>query len=551
MRLPLSLLLVVLLPTSLTTACSGTLGEPAEGLIAEPDSDVASTAGESFRSADETCAAVGLAAGPSALRRLTREQYRNAVLDLTGLDVTALVTGFNVDSNAGGFAANVHTYVDEPQVEAYVETALTIASRLSTQNFAPILTCDPTETSCIDTFIELFGRRVHRMPLSTSHRADYRSLFDAAHQSWNVDVALEQLVAALFSAPEFLYIVERDAGTAGPAPVAPFELATRLSLFLWNSVPDEALLNVAATGHLAEQSILAAEAKRMVADSRFARSVESFHAQWLEVDNFFVAHKDATLFPFYDDAHVASSRREILDFAAYVFEEKDASLEALLLDRTAFVDEAMASLYNVELQGDGTTLEQVELGAERAGLLTRAHFLASKAHDRTVSWVHRGLAVRSLLLCEHLPDPPPDISIDSEENGGRLENSQCATCHRYIDPIGQGFDTYDATGRYRTTDDEGFAVDTAGLVEAYQNTTTDIPFDDVVELSEALADSEAVSACIAETWARYALARNPTADDACTLARTREALEAQGSITDAIAAIVTTDGFLLKGGETP
>lgn len=236
-------------------------------------------------------------------------------------------------------------------------------------------------------------------------------------------------------------------------------------------------------------------------------------------------------------------REESLAFVRHVFLEDDAQLEALLTASYGFADDTLAPILGVEAPaGEGMT--RVELDpSERAGILTRPRFLAARAHQADVSWVQRGLFVRRQLLCENLPDPPPGVSMDVTQDPDRVSNPECAGCHSLMDPIGQGFDNYDAIGRFRTVDAAGDTIDGRGEVLGGA-LGAEGEFEGAVELAHRLADSEEVQSCVARNWLRYAVARVERREDACSVVHLEEAMrESGGDLRELLVAVMTSDTF--------
>ena len=490
----------------------------------------------------EECEELGPDVAPTGMRRLTRDQYDNTIRDLFG-DGSAPARDFRPDTVAGGYLANVDTPVDAIQLEDYLTAAEDIAERAVA---AGPLDCAVEETACVHGYLADLTRRAFRRPPEPGLVDGLVALYEDARTRWDATTGLRLAVEAVLMSPHFLYLVELEppSGDGEVVPLDDFELATRMSYFLWNTMPDEALFAAAEAGELGTPEGVEAQARRMLADeARLADAVESFHAQWLGLDDVAAVEKDPESFPEFTPEMAEAMRDESLAFVRHVFLEDGAQLEALLTASYGFVDDRLEPVLGVDAPA-GAEMTRVELDpAERAGILTRPRFLAARAHQADVSWVQRGLFVRRQLLCQNLPDPPADVSMDVTQDPDRVSNPECAGCHQLMDPIGQGFDNYDAIGRFRTMDEEGVAIDGRGAVVGGALGPEE-EFQGAVELAHRLAESEEVESCVARNWLRYAIARVERSEDACSVVHLEQALrESGGDMRELLVAVMTSDTF--------
>jgi hypothetical protein len=350
------------------------------------------------------------------------------------------------------------------------------------------------------------------------------------------------VVQAMLLSPHFLYHVEAlppGAAETDVVALAPFELATRLSYFVWASMPDDALLAAAEDGTLGDPEVLEAEVRRMLDDDRAADAIASFHEQWLQLGELDELTKDAEMYPGWTPELGTAMEVETAAFADEVIRRGDGRLQTLLTASWTIADAELAALYGVTAP-DGP--ERIDLDpAERAGLLTSAGFLASKSHAAENSWVHRGKFVRESLLCQPLPPPPPGVEANEANDPGRLENPECNYCHLLMDPIGVGFENYDATGAFRTVDGEGNAIDAQGEVVGVEGIGT---FAGAVELAHELAADPSVHDCVALQWVRYAGRREETQADACAIEQVRAAFaQSDQDVRELVVAVVLSDAF--------
>jgi hypothetical protein len=391
--------------------------------------------------------------------------------------------------------------------------------------------CDVADDACVEPFIADFGKRAFRRPLSQEETDVYAGLYQTGKTQWGAEMGVELVLRGLLAAPSFLYHVEaHQPGASGKvAPVDAYTLASRLSYFLWASMPDDELFAAAESGGLDTPEGVEEQARRMLADPKAADTVASFHEQWMGIRGVEEAAKDPALFPEWNANLASSMREETRRFVTHVVLEGDAKLDTLLTASFSFVNPALADIYGVS--GPASGFAKVDLNPnQRAGLLTQASLMASRSGASETSWVHRGKFVREQLLCDVLPAPPPGVEATDPKDAGRLENPECMGCHRKMDPIGFGFDALSAIGQHRTTDEHGKPVSTKGeIIDDAGELDVSGEFDGAVELAHKLAESKHVASCVAVQWFRFAARRIETKADACTIATVSETFASSGN----------------------
>jgi hypothetical protein len=350
----------------------------------------------------------------------------------------------------------------------------------------------------------------------------------------------------------FLYRFEPAVGGGRPAVMAlpPYAMASRLSYFLWNTMPDEALFAAAEAGALSTRDQIAAQAARMTADARFSDAAVSFHLQWLDVVELPGKEKKKSMHPLWSEETRAAMREETVRFVGDVIKSGDGRLETLLTASYSIAGGPLLKLYGADSKVDGW--HRIALDpTQRAGLLTQASVLAVHAHWDKSSLVHRGKLIREKLLCEVLPPPPPEVNnslppadpkVSARERfeEHRAEVS-CARCHRLIDPLGAPFEMFDAIGNYRTKDGPN-PIDSEGELKGTR--TSDGPVKNAAELARRLATADEVRECVARQWLRFALGREETADENPSLAAAMKAFRASDfRIPALVVAIAQTDAF--------
>lgn len=469
-----------------------------------------------------------------ALRFLTRHEYENTVRDLFGrpMGVTA---DFIPDEAVDGFFANSVRAPSQAQLERFIDAAETLAASAVGQDLERFASCDPADRTCAEAFVSSFGRLAFRRPLRDEEVEAYLEDYDALDPDQGGSVALETVATAMLASPNFLYVGARTED--GDETLLAYDLASRLSYFLWSTMPDEALFDAASEGRLTTAEGIEEEVRRMLDDPRAADTLHAFARQWMEVEDLWTrAPKNADTFASWTPELAEAAEQDMARLLERVVLEEDARLETVLLSRRAWVDDALADLYGVAAPSGGEGWVDLP-ETERAGILTRAAFFASHSHSDDVSWVHRGKLVRERFLCSVLPPPPPVADDAPLNDDARLEDAACAGCHTLMDPIGYGLDGYDAIGAFNGEDADGTIIG----VES-------VEFEGAVGLSEALASSAEVEACFADQMFVFANRRRADTAEKCTTKAMREAFaDSDGDIRELLVALATSPAFRGEG----
>ncbi len=494
--------------------------------------------------------------GRTRLRRLTRLEFDNTVRDLLGVD-GAPASVISPDERIGPFYSNGIAPITDLIVQQHQEVAVDLAEQ-ATASADQIAGCDlALDTAvCSQSFIEEFGLRAYRRPLESEELAAYRELFDLGNDLGGPSNGFRLVLQTMLQSPFFLYHV--DAGVSGipaeePVLLTSYELASRLSYFLWNSMPDDELFALAAADGLQSLDTVTKQVSRMLDDPRAKEAIASFHLQWLGINEMEDVQKDSVAFPLYDAALKTAMRAETAAFSDYVIRSGDGLLSTLFTADFSVIDGPLFDLYGVAkpsgfTPGSPTTLDPLE----RSGLLTQAAFLATHAHRDQTSPVHRGIIIRENLLCQPIDSPPANVNnvpptptpgtTTRERFAAHDSNPDCAGCHSLMDPIGLGFENYDAIGAYRTMEGDA-EVDASGEIIVADADLLGT-FDGAIELSHKLAGSRQVADCMANQWFRFALGRMESNDDACALQDVYEGFAASGgNVRELLARIATSDSF--------
>ncbi len=477
------------------------------------------------------CGAVALPAESPQLTRLPHVQYDYVLADLFGLPSSA-ATRFPPDPVLGGFDNNAEALrVDarllaDYQLAAEATAAQVVATAASLSAAVP---CTPAGdgAACARQFVESFGRRAFRRPLTAAEVERYLALFAAGATLYAEGTSFERgvrlVLEGMLQSPHFLYRAELDGtpetvGGAELVRLPGFTIASRLAATLWASIPDDELLDAAAAGGLDTPEGIRAQALRMVESDKVLRVIDDFHAQWLAAREFGVDPKMPPL----PDSVGDSMRRELEAFVRHV-DAGVGTYEELMTAPYTFVDQNLAPLYGV-VGSFGAEPQRVDLDpAERAGLLTQVGILSAHSGAVTSSPIHRGVFVLRHFLCSDvappnfaidptLPERTGDIVTTRDQVEHHTANATCQACHRTINAVGFGLEHFGASGEYRTHDN-GAVVDASGDVE-FEDAT--LAFTDGVSLAHAIVDSGLGARCYIDRWLGYSFGRVPNAADRCT-----------------------------------
>jgi hypothetical protein len=363
---------------------------------------------------------------------------------------------------------------------------------------------------------------------------------------------------AMLQAPAFLYRLELgNGGSSDPVALTDHEIAARLSYLLWGSAPDDALLKAADDGTLKTVAGREAQARRMLKDARARRAWVAFTRQWLDSARLLdvqKTQKDPATFPDWSEqmrADVVSAQDRFVESAAF---DGDGRLESLLTSTRHFVNPLLATkLYGVGAPA-GSDFAGVDV-PNRPGLLTTAGFLAGEAHPVNPSPVLRGVFIMDRLLCSPPPNPPANVNTtiatganapktNRERYAAHATSASCAACHTAIDGFGFPFESFDAIGRFRTSDG-GSAVDTAGVVKGAGNVDGDVA--NVGELMTKLSQSSNVHACVTTQMFRYAFGKVEEDRDRCAIQTLDGGFAAgKNDVKELLVAVVKSSVFALR-----
>jgi hypothetical protein len=521
----------------------------------------------------EPCQPSPITVGSSPVRRISRVEYDHMVRDL-GLDpggtrpARQFVSEQKIDTGkAGNFNTNSYATISGTLInQQYLQAAEALAAAAVTTNLAGLVSCATQNAACAQQFIASFAGRAFRGQLDDTEAAALLALYTTVSGQFDFAAGIQAVIESVLTSPRFLFVLEfgqpDPTGTAKAIPLGPTELATRLALYLWRSLPDQTLLDAASGGHLATASDVAAQATRMLADAkgRAKDALRDFADQWLDIENMDAVTKD-TKFTKWSAGVAQDMHTETLTtFTAAVLAGQ--SYTTLLTSPQSHINGNLASFYGLGGNPSFDAATTVDTAANpRKGILTQGSVLAAHSHTTLMSPTKRGRMIRQQILCEEVPDPPamvnnmpipppPDDITSGTTRDAYLQhvqaNSACSGCHQWMDWIGFGFDNYDASGAY-ITDELGNPVDPSGKFVAMNASDIAGSFTNAADMIGQLSASPQVNQCFALEQIRYALLRSETDADACSAQQIYQAFSAGGfDLQKLLVAIVSSNSFMYR-----
>ncbi len=423
-----------------------------------------------------------------------------------------------------------------------------------------IISCTPNEQrspeSCAKEILKAFARRAWRRPVSNDEINRLAAIFKMSQaQGDSFEQSIQVALQAVLVSPHFLFRVELDPEPNDPSAIRTInehELATRLSYFLWSSMPDDELFRLADQGQLRKR--LDSQVKRMLADPKSQALVVNFAGQWLQLRNLYTVSPDPKRFPAWNARLRDAMRKETEMFFAAVMRE-DRSILDFIDAKFSFLNETLARHYGVPgVEGDEFRRVSLE-GGQRGGVLSQASVLTITSDPTRTSPVKRGKWILEQILGAAPPPPPPNVpelKDDGQELQGTLrqrmeqhrKNPNCAVCHQQMDSLGFGFENYDAIGKWREKDGQQ-RIDASGVLPGGKR------FDGPAELKAILrSNDEAFRRCMVEKMLTYALGRGLEYYDKCAVDDICRSLAGDGDrFVTMMLAIVHSDPFQKRRGK--
>lgn len=488
--------------------------------------------------------------GKMGMRRLTRKEYDATISDLLQETTNEGFKSLPEDVR-DPFDNDFTTQSVSGALIDSVETLATNAATRALMNKSKLVTCTPTgpgDVECLKTFIRQFGRRAFRRTLADDDVERYAGLSALAVEGKDFYVGVECVIRAMLQDPRFLYRVELGQpvdGRPGVFKLDDREIGTRLSYFFWGTTPDDALLDAAEKSELHTADQIRAQATRLLASPRAHDRVARFHALWLGYEQ--LPH---------DAALVASMKKESAALVERVIFEKQLSWFELFKSTETYLDTTLATHYGMPAPAGGAGWASLA-GTPRKGILSHGSFLSVAGKFGDTSPTQRGIVIRTRLLCQDVPPPPPGVNVDEPPKGATAATCKydryamhrsggCAGCHERLDPVGFGLERFDQAGKYRTAE----AARPECAISGQGKLTETGNFNGPGELSDRLIESGLLERCLVTQVYRFAMGHREKPEDQPYLDTLGKGFKASGFKFDQLLTdLVTTEWFLYRREE--
>ena len=476
----------------------------------------------------------GARGAPQRMRLMTQDQYVNSLAYIFGPDLP-IDARFAPPQRIDGLDANsaASAGVTTAQLGRYQRTAFSVSRAVvDVQHRDFLVPCKPTDeraadATCATKFLAATGRLLYRKPLSQEKLAAVVAEANAgADKLGSFYLGLAAALEGMLFSPEVLFVTdsyEADPSHPGKQRLDSYSLTQRLSFFLWDAAPDDALLKAAQTGEIQTAKGRARIVDMMLASPRLEAGMRAFFDDMMGFDDFNNLAKDGTIYPDFISTTAADAREQTLRTIIDHLIIKKLDYRDLYTTRNTFISPALAPIYGLPVAQDGTgwVPYQFPENSARAGILTDVSFLALHSHPGRSSPTLRGKALREVLLCETVPKAPGNVDFSKVENPdptlrtmrqrltAHRSNPVCAGCHRLTDPIGLSLENFDGAGQFRMTE-KGAPIDASGSLDGES-------FSNPAGLAHALHDDPALPTCLVRRVYSYATGGPPTAEDAPVL----------------------------------
>ncbi|TPV94187.1 MAG: DUF1592 domain-containing protein [Myxococcales bacterium FL481] len=496
--------------------------------------------------------------GRTPMRRMTDVQYANTIRDLFAGRIAPSdrfpVTEREPERYTNRPEANIVSLLGAERIMMAAED---VAMQIIDDLPAIVPCADQADEACARSTVQDYGQRAFRRPLRDAEEAALMDIYTASVGEHGFAIAMGSVFSAMLQMPEFLYFAETGDAEAddGLVRLTDYELATRLSYLIWDTMPDDELIAAAADGSLSNDDELAAQARRLLEDPRAANTLVRFHGEWLNLGSMFASDKDSDAFPEFDDELIDGMHEEFARFVAAQAWGPDASFSEFMTTRTVSINSALADLYGVDSNSSGPDdWQATQLDPDqRSGVLTMPLLMSEHAGVAATSPIFRGKLVRTQFLCNELPSPPPDaMSMLPEYPPGATQREKsdillgvpaCGGCHQLMDPIGVGFEHYNAIGGWQSIDIDDSSIDATGEVQS-PPPGMDGAFDGIPDLAARLADNPTVHRCFARQVHRFARGlAEEHGEDVCVAEEVLEQAGSSFSAADLLFHLSTSPGF--------
>jgi len=504
---------------------------------------------------------VASSGGPIVIRRVTQEQYQTIVADIFGADIK-IGGRFEPDLRKAGLLAvgAGEVSVTPSGFEQYDSMARgTAAQVVDEKHRGMLLGCKPASTkapdeACAKQFFTSVGRLLYRRPLTDDELKTELAIADATSKKlgdFYKGVAMG--LTAMLESPQFLFrreVAEADPDHVGQQRLNAYSKAARISFFLWNTTPDDELLTAAEKGELNTDKGLAKQVDRLMASPRLVAGTRAFFNDMMDFDAFADLSKDTVIYPKFTNAVLVDAQEQTLRTITDLLLVQKGDYRDLFTTRKTFMTPLLGTIYRVPVETkEGWEVHQFAADDPRAGLLTQISFLELHSTPGRSSATIRGKALRTVLLCQKVPDPPGNVNfnlVQDTKNPNfktarqRLDAHRtaptCAGCHKLIDPIGLGLEQFDSLGEYRPAEN-GAEIDASGDLDG-------VKFTDAASLGKVLHDNPATPSCLVSRLYTYAAGRQAEKGEVEWMKFLNADFAANGyRLPDLMRTIVTSDAF--------
>ena len=509
------------------------------------------------------------AGGEALIRRLSPEQYRLIIADVFG---PGLQIGgrFEPETRVDGLMAvgNGKVSVTASGLEQYDTIARSIASQIVDERHrGTYVPCKPAKDAdaddiCTSNFISSVGELLYRRPLTKEELLSrVKVAADTAKAKKNFYAGLATSLADILVSPQFLFRqeeAEADPSHSGQYRLDALSKASQLSFLFWNTSPDPRLLAAAKSGELNTSKGLTKQVDRLLASpARLAEGARAFFADMLGFDEFSTLSKDGAIYPRFTSQVAKDAPEQTLRTIVDHLVVRKGDYRDLFTTRRTFLTRPLGAIYGVpvvkstpnDTQDDWVAYEFPEGDPRGVGILGQVSFVALHSHPGRSSPTLRGKALRQILLCQKVPDPPGNVNftVVQDTNNPQFRTTRdrvtahrtdptCAGCHKLVDPMGLALENFDGSGAYRTTEN-GAAIDSSGELDG-------IKFGDATGLGKAMHDHPAATACFVNRLYAYALGRPPAKGEQEFTKYLEKSFAANGyRYADLLRTIATSDAF--------
>jgi hypothetical protein len=490
---------------------------------------------------------------PARIWRLSDEQYSAVVADLLpGVTVPAVTTpGRGRDE----FLVTDTALPVSSALSSDIRVSAKAVAKAAIADVGKLTGCTSQDRGCAETFVSRFAARAFRRPVSSEEKSGLLGLYDVGAKE-NHGEGIKLIIEAVLQTPSFWYRTEVGGGSADTKLIqlTGYEMASALSFYLLNSIPDAELWKAAEDGTLLKDEVIDQQVNRLLALPRVQENLTRVHLKWVGLGDGINVDLASQFPDFTNDLKTSLEQETKLFFSDLL--TKGGTMADVLTSRRGFVDQRLAMHYGVTGPGGSGFSEVTYPANQRAGIVTQAAILARYSLGHPV--VLRGKYVREQLLCGAIGSPTnvPGIEEEStasanlperEQSKRRAENGTCNACHQMMDPLGLAFLQYDNLARWRPNDKDGKPFDASGAISLTED--ADGPVANAVDLAKKMSESKTVRLCMAQQMYTYALGRDLISDDKCELQRIDAYVQANGGkLSQLVAGIIKSAAFRYRTG---